>query len=113
MSETTRQDEPGESESGVSGEDVVEVFKHHESPALTSRDISIVAGCTRDAARRRLQQLADEGTVKRHKSGNVVLWWHPDYVDEPSAPDELEPIDVGETNSVEEIEANPEPDVSK
>jgi len=102
-----------EDSENVTTEDIVKVFRHHESPAITSRDVSVVLGCSRDLARRRLQTLADEGVVKRHKSGNIVLWWHPDYVDEPSVEDDLEPIDVGETNSVEAIEANPQPDTSE
>lgn len=113
MSETESATEPRDAEDEVTVEDVVGVFKHHESPAITSRDVSIVLGCSRDVARRRLQQLADAGEVKRHKSGNVVLWWHPAYVDEPDVDDDLEPIDVGETNSVEAIEANPQPDTSE
>jgi hypothetical protein len=108
MGETVPEDGPDTTE--VTTDDVVAVFKHHESPAITSRDVSVVLGCSRDVARRRLQTLADRGEVKRHKSGNVVLWWHPTYVDEPSAPEKLEPVETGEQNSVEQIEANPQPD---
>jgi hypothetical protein len=91
-------------------DDVLAVFEHVDGPAITSRDVAIVLGCSRAEARRQLADLHKQGAVRRRKSGSVVLWWRPDADGQPSVTGDLSPVDMGETNAVEVIEANPDPD---
>lgn len=103
MSETAQRDDDPVGPEDVSPDDVLAVFEVAESPAITSRDVATVLGCTQDLARRRLSQLHEEGRVKRRKSGQVVLWWSPEINQGRTRPKDLEPVDVGETDAVEMV----------
>jgi DNA-binding IclR family transcriptional regulator len=49
--------------------------------SIGTKQISAAVGCHRDTARRRLHELADEGIVEKHKTGeseqSAVLWMLP------------------------------------
>ncbi|GAA0296905.1 MarR family transcriptional regulator [Halarchaeum salinum] len=91
---------PEPEEPTVTDADVLDVIDTMEPPAVTVSDVSNVLGCSRDVARRHLESLHEAGQVKRRKTSGVVLWWRPRG--EVTRPD---PIDMGETNSVEETES--------
>ncbi|QDX40791.1 MarR family transcriptional regulator [Salarchaeum sp. JOR-1] len=85
----------------VSAEDVLEVVETMEPPGVTTSDISNVLGCSTDDARARLNALHERGLVRRRKTSGIVLWWVPRG--DAERPD---PIDMGETNALEETEAS-------
>lgn len=78
-----------------------------DSPGVTITDIKIILGCSANTARRRLEDLFEQGYVSRRKTGQQILWWEAGYEpEEPQAPKHLEPVDGPETNAVELIEAS-------
>lgn len=100
MSESAPRDETVEE---FDVEDLLEVFAVAESPAITTRDVAVVLGWSPSVARRRLNQLYNEGLVKRRDTGQTLLWWAPQVerqVETVSLSD-LEPVDMGETNAAE------------
>jgi hypothetical protein len=60
----------------VSDDDIVNLFREHDDPFLGSAEVADWFGHTRQWAHNRLQQLHDEGRIKKKKSGSSsVIWW--------------------------------------
>lgn len=56
-------------------DDVLGVFGTIEGPVLTSADVADTLGCSRQTARRKLNQLHEMGRLgKRETAGRVVYW---------------------------------------
>lgn len=65
----------GQFSPSVTLDDVLAVFEAIEGPVVTSGDVAEQTGCSRDSARRKLDQLHEQGTVGRRKSAGRVLYW--------------------------------------
>lgn len=68
-------DDAGEYEPAVTTADVMRVFESVDGPAITSTDVADELDCSKEVARERLGELADEGRIERRKAGRTVLWW--------------------------------------
>lgn len=68
-------DESGKYSETVTPDAVLSVFDEVEGPVITSTDVSEALDCTTEAARRKLKQLVNDGTLARRKSGRTVLYW--------------------------------------
>lgn len=44
-------------------------------PFVTAKEIANVVGMTRQGAHRRLDQLHEDGKVKKYKPGRGAIWW--------------------------------------
>lgn len=62
----------------VSLGDVMGVFDAIRGPVITSGDVADETGCSRDSARRKLEQLHEEGHVARRKTAGRVVYWRLD-----------------------------------
>ena len=56
-------------------DDVLGVFEQIPAPVFTSADVADELGCSLDTAWRKLQDLHEEGRVKRYKTANRTLYW--------------------------------------
>jgi hypothetical protein len=82
-------DESGQFTEQVSLAEVLGVFESVAGPVVTSGDVAAVTGCSRDSARRKLNQLHDQGRVRRRKaSGRVIYWQQTDSDPNPVDPDD-------------------------
>lgn len=61
--------------------DVLRVFDRVEGPVVTSGDVADVQGCSRETARRKLDQLHERGRVGRRKTAGRVVYWRLDVAD--------------------------------
>lgn len=82
-------DERGQYTEKVSLSDVLSVFEAVDGPVVTSGDVASVTGCSDDTARRKLEELHDQGRVGRRKTAGRVIYWQLDAVD----PDPVNPDD--------------------
>lgn len=46
-----------------------------DRPVTSATEIANELGVTRQAAHKNLQDLADEGRIRRYKPGKSVVWW--------------------------------------
>lgn len=54
---------------------------HRTRPFVTTKDVADFVGCTRETARRKLNKLADEGTLRSQKVGaRAKVWYSPEWV---------------------------------
>jgi hypothetical protein len=82
-------DERGQYTETVSLSEVLEVFETVAGPVVTSSDIASTTGCSSDTARRKLENLHDQGRVGRRKTAGRVVYWRLDAVDpDPVTPDD-------------------------
>jgi hypothetical protein len=58
--------------------DVLGTFDDVEGPVILSADVADRLDCSRETARRKLEQLHDRGDVDRRKVSRRVLYWRPD-----------------------------------
>lgn len=73
----------------TSHEDVLDVFDRVEGPVVTSGDVADVLDCSRETARRKLDELCEDGRVGRRKTaGRVVYWRHNAADPNPVNPDD-------------------------
>lgn len=70
-----RHGEGGEFVEETSHEDVLGVFERIDGPALTSADVSETLGCSRQTARRKLNELTDRGRLGKRKTAGRVVYW--------------------------------------
>lgn len=55
---------------------VLAVLADADGPFMATGDVADVLGCSREAARMKLTELADRGDVERRDvRGAVVVWW--------------------------------------
>jgi predicted transcriptional regulator len=60
-------------------EDLLTVLKEHEEPFLTVGDITGRVNVSKSTVHDRLEELNDEGVVKRKEVGSrAVVWWLPE-----------------------------------
>lgn len=71
--------------------DVLAVFDTVDDPVVTSGDVASETGCSDDSARRKLEQLHDQGRVGRRKTAGRVVYWRLNAV-EPNPVDPADPI---------------------
>jgi DNA-binding GntR family transcriptional regulator len=69
--------EHGEFVETVTLGDVLGVFDHIDGPVVTSADVADEFDLSRDAARRKLGKLYDQGRLQRRKTAGRVVWWVP------------------------------------
>ena len=72
---------------------VLEVFDAVDGPVILSADVSDALGCSRETARRKLQQLHDRGDLARRKVSRRVIYWR---------------TEGGDTFDAEELRGDPE-----
>lgn len=84
-------DEHGRFTQTVTLADVLGVFKEVDGPVVTSGDIAEQTGCSQDSARRKLEQLREQGEVERRKTAGRIVYWRNDAAD-PSPVDSSDPI---------------------
>lgn len=70
--------ESGEFVETITLEDVLGVFDDVRGPVVLSADVSDRLGCTRETARRKLQQLYEQDELDRRKVARRVIYWRPD-----------------------------------
>lgn len=68
-------DDGGRFAATVTLDDVLAVFDAVDGPVVTSGDVAEETGCSRDSARRKLEQLHEQGRIGRRKSAGRVLYW--------------------------------------
>lgn len=68
-------DERGQFSEEVSLDDVLAVFDAVDGPVVTSGDVAEQTGCSRDSARRKLEQLYEHDRVGRRKTAGRVVYW--------------------------------------
>jgi len=57
-------------------EDVLAVLKKANTPVMTAKQVADEMGCTREAARQKLESLHEEEQVEKMKVGaRAVVWW--------------------------------------
>lgn len=107
MSSETPSDALADDDREPSLRDVLEAMDVIDGPGVTASEVSIVLGCSADTARRRLNELFEQGMVKNQQKGQQVLWWRPngERVEEQEAVDRYESVDGPETNAVTLIES--------
>ena len=59
-------------------EDVLGVFDQVPGPVVLSADVAGALDCSRETARRKLEQLYDEDRLDRRKVSRRVVYWRPD-----------------------------------
>ncbi|PSQ20689.1 response regulator of citrate/malate metabolism [Halobacteriales archaeon QS_8_65_32] len=58
---------------------VLDTLRDADEPFMATGDVADALGCSNEAARLKLNQLQDEGTVERRNvRGAVVVWWLPE-----------------------------------
>jgi response regulator of citrate/malate metabolism len=67
----------GEYVESVTLSDVLEVFDTTRGPVVLSADVAAAENCSRETARRKLNQLYERGDLARRKVSNRVLYWRP------------------------------------
>ncbi|MEF8774513.1 MAG: hypothetical protein V5A37_07330 [Halobacteriales archaeon] len=71
--------------------DVLAVFDSVDGPVVTSADVADATGCSRDSARRKLDQLVERGRVASRKTAGRVVYWLADGND-PAPVDPADPL---------------------
>lgn len=67
--------EDGEFVETVSLNDVLETFDHVRGPVVLSADVADRLKCSRETARRKLEELYQRGDVDRRKVSRRVIYW--------------------------------------
>ncbi len=70
-------DEAGRFTEAVAPEAVQEVFEAVEGPVVTTTDVADVLGISTEAARLKLNDLVNDGVLRRRKTGRTVVYWQP------------------------------------
>lgn len=70
-----QRDDRGQFTEEVTLDDVLAVFEAVAGPVVTSGDVAEVTGCSRDSARRKLDELHRQGRVGRRKTAGRVVYW--------------------------------------
>lgn len=72
---TPDRDDAGKYTADATTGDALRVFEQTDGPAITAADVASALECSRDVARKRLDELHERGLVERRMSGRTVLWW--------------------------------------
>jgi hypothetical protein len=97
----------GEYVESVTLSDVLEVFDTTRGPVVLSADVAAAENCSRETARRKLNQLYERGDLARRKVSNRVLYWRP--ADEtPSPTDSAKDTDTESSMPTIEDGLNPD-----
>jgi DeoR/GlpR family transcriptional regulator of sugar metabolism len=67
----------------VTDEDILDLLTHLPGPVITTTDVAETFDMTTEGARRKLNDLCDEGVLDRRKSGQTRVYWRID----PEQPD--------------------------
>lgn len=59
----------------TSHDDVLAVFAQVEGPVVTSGDVATSLGCSRETARRKLNELHEQGRLGKRKTAGRVVYW--------------------------------------
>jgi response regulator of citrate/malate metabolism len=59
----------------VTHEDVLSTFEAVEGPVVTSSDVAAVCDCSGKTAKRKLEELADEGRINGRETAGRTVWW--------------------------------------
>jgi len=107
MSRKKLPDAPPDDDRQPSLRDTLDAVRSMDGPGVTTADISVILGCSTDTARRRLEELFEDGYVNRRKTGQQTIWWEVDREarDERGAAKRLDPVDGPDTDAVTLIEA--------
>ena len=82
----------------VTRERVLAALKDANEPIMATGDVADVLECSREAARLKLTELAEDGDIERHNvRGAVVVWWP---TDDPTTAEPLRDL-VGTLNEDE------------
>lgn len=76
-----KRSESGDFVEVTSPEDVLAVFNEVEGPIVTTGDVAEALDCSRETARRKLEQLSEQGRVGRRKTAGRVVYWRLDAAD--------------------------------
>jgi hypothetical protein len=68
-------DDAGRYTESVSGAEILRVFATVEGPIVTSGDVADRLGCSRETARRRLEDLEESGPLASRRTAGRVVWW--------------------------------------
>lgn len=68
-------DESGRYVATSDAEDVLEVFDAVEGPVIGSPDVAAEFNITTEAARQKLRQLVEDGTLRSRQIGRTVVYW--------------------------------------
>ena len=76
---------------GFTLKDVIGVLRESDSPVVTAKEVGETLDCSAEAARQKLLELRDQGSVARRQVGaGAVVWWL--IADDPT-PEEIRDID--------------------
>ena len=74
----------------VTRERVLSVLEDADEPVMATGDVADALECSREAARLKLTDLAEDGEVQRHDvRGAVVVWWP---TDDPTTAEPLQEL---------------------
>jgi len=74
-------DEKGQFTEEVALSAVLAVFDTVPGPVVTTGDVASVTGCSNDSARRKLEELHQQGSLGRRKTAGRVVYWKRDVTD--------------------------------
>lgn len=69
-------------EEAIPVESVLDVFNDVEGPVVLSADIAEYFDCSTGTARRKLEQLHEEGHLDRRKVSQRIIYWRSERTDE-------------------------------
>jgi len=69
----------------VSKEDLLEAIEQDERAFLSTPEVADLVGVGRDTARRRLNELVDEGNIDYRKLDRMTIWWLPSMLADSEA----------------------------
>jgi len=68
-------DADGQFVESVDSESVLDVFDAVSGPVVTTTDVADVLGVSTESARQKLNDLVEEGHLRRRKTGRTVVYW--------------------------------------
>lgn len=68
-------DEDGQFVETVDQEAVLSVFEAVAGPVVTTTDVSDVLGVSTESARQKLNELVEQGSLRRRKTGRTIVYW--------------------------------------
>lgn len=76
MSDDRERNEEGQYVTTVTPKRVLEVLRESDDPVLTAKEVGEGLGCTSEAARQRLHELAERGDVESKQVGARAVVWY-------------------------------------
>lgn len=59
----------------MTDEEILDVFRQSGDPVLFTGEVADELSIERDGVRVRLQELSEEGRLKKKQRGNAIVWW--------------------------------------